>query len=157
MPQYPHVFLPVDVEMVEQGHLVLREGSGLVCAQNIYGTKILDGVQILDDGLFPGHADRALGKAGGHDHGQHFRGKPHRDGEREQGRFHPVALGKAVDEQHDGNHDQHETDQHPGDLVDALFKTGPDRLGADAFRHLAEDGGIAGGHAHPGGAAADDV
>lgn len=122
--QHPGVLFPVQVPVVFQHHLILGEGSGLVGAEHVDGAEVLDGIQILDDGLFLAHGHRTLGKAGGHDHGQHLGGKAHCDGDAEQKGIQPVALGQPVDEEHQRNHHQHEADQHPGHRVHAPGEAG---------------------------------
>ena len=57
-------------------------------------------LQPLDDDLLARHGDGALGQADGHDHRQHFRSQAHGHGHGEEERIAPVALGQAVDEEH---------------------------------------------------------
>ena len=107
------------VEVMRQDDPVLGQCAGLVRAQNIHGAEVLNGVQAFHHHLAARHGHGALGQVGRHDHRQHFRGQPDRDGQGEQEGVHPVALGEAVHQQHDGNHHQHEADQQPADAVDA--------------------------------------
>ena len=135
MAQYARVVLPVYVEVIFQHDLILRQRSGLVGAKDVYGAEVLDGIQVLDDGLLFAHGDGALGKAGGHNHGQHLRGKSHGNGDAEQECLQPVAFCNAVDEENQRDHDQHEADQHPGDGVDALGKAGFNRFSGHCGCH----------------------
>lgn len=57
--------------------------------------------------------DRALGWGGRHNHGQHLGRQPHSHRQREQESLWPVTLGKAIEQQHDGHHDQRKADQQP--------------------------------------------
>ena len=116
------IHIAVHVERIFQHDAILRQGPGLVRAQDVHGPEILDRIEMLYDDLFPGHGDRALGEVGGHDHGQHFRGQAHGHGQREQRCLHPVAFRKAVEEEHHRNHAHHEPDEHPRYGVHALLE-----------------------------------
>ena len=116
------IHIAVHVERIFQHDAILRQGPGLVRAQDVHGPEILDRIEMLYDDLFPGHGDRALGEVGGHDHGQHFRGQAHSHGQREQRCLHPVAFRKAVEEEHHRNHAHHEPDEHPRYGVHALLE-----------------------------------
>lgn len=63
-----------------------------------------------------------------------------------QQRLHPVALGKAVDEQHHRHHHQHEADEHPGNGAHSLFKGGLGRLFVQLPGQCAQHG--VGAHRH---------
>ena len=78
--EHARVFLPMDVHMVFQHHPVLSQGSCFVRAQDIQGAKVLDGIQIFDDGFLFGHRNGSLGKAGCDGHRQHFRSQSDGDG-----------------------------------------------------------------------------
>ncbi len=134
------------VHMARQENLVLRQGAGLVGAQHVHSAEVLDRVQALDNDLLARQKHRALGQRGGDDHRQHFRGQAHGNRQREQQRLGPVALGKAVDEQHQRCHHEHETDQQPADFVDAMLERGGRTVsGGHALRQRAEIGAVAGG------------
>ena len=155
--QYPGVVFAVDVQVIFQHYLILCQGAGFVSAEDVDGTKVLDGVQIFHDGLLFAHGDCALGKASGHDHGQHFRGKPHGDRDAEQKRFQPVALGDAVDEEHQRHHDHHKADQHPRNGVDPLGEAGLYCLPSHGRGHGTEESLVAHADCHGGGAAGDHI
>ena len=89
-----------NVKMPLQDDAVLGQRPGLVGAQHVHGAEILDRMQALDDHPLARHGDRALGEIGRHNHRQHFRRQAHRDGEREQQRLEPIALGEPVDQEH---------------------------------------------------------
>ncbi len=110
--------LPPYIHMPGQKNLVLGQGAGLVSAQHIHRPKVLDGIKTLDDDFFTRQKHCALGQGRRHDHRQHFRGQAHGNRQREQQGFSPVALGKAVDKQHQRGHHEHKADQQPTDLVD---------------------------------------
>ncbi|MNT18287.1 hypothetical protein D3C72_1534780 [compost metagenome] len=112
------------VQMACQKNLVLRQRTGLVRAQHIHGTEVLDGVQPFDDDLLARQKHRALGERGGHDHRQHLGRETYRHRQRKQQRLGPVTLGEAIDGKHQRHHDKHETDQHPADLVDTGLECG---------------------------------
>ena len=147
----------IQTQMVLQNDAVLCQGAGLVGAQHVHGTKVLDRVQTFDHHLVLGHGHRAFGQVGGHNHGQHFRGQAHGNGQCEQEGFGPVAFGKTVDQQHDRHHDQHEANQQPADAVHAPVKRG---LGARTHNGLGQRSKIgpgAGGNDDGRGCAADHV
>ena len=155
--QHTGVVFAVDVQVIFQHHLILRQGASLVGAEDVNGTKVLDRVQVFHDGLLFAHGDRTFCKAGGHDHGQHLRGKPHGDGDAEQKCFQPVALGEAVDEEHQRHHDHHKTNQHPRNGVDPLGEASLYRLPSHGRGHGAEEGLVAHADCHGGGTAGDHV
>ena len=141
--QHPHVLPAVYIQMIFQHNLVSGQRSGLVRAENICRSQILNRIQIFYDYLFLRHGHRSPGQAGGHDHGKHLRRQAHgyRDGK--QRRIHPVAVGKTVQEQHHRHHDQHEADQHPGNGIDAFFKGSFGGFYLQALRRLAQQRVIA--------------
>ena len=47
--QHFFVFVTVEVQVLDENDAVLRQGAGLIGAQNIDGAKILNGVKPLDD------------------------------------------------------------------------------------------------------------
>ena len=155
--QYPRIVLTVYVEVIFQHNFILCQRSGLVGAKNVYGTEVLDGIQVLDDGLLFAHGDRAFGKAGRHDHGEHLRGQTNGNGDAEQECFQPVAFRNAIDEEHQRNHDQHEADQHPGDGIDALGEAGLYRFSGNGGRHGAKQGVIADADRNSGCAAGNHI
>ena len=116
--QYVVRLLPPDIHMPGQKNLVLCQGPRFIGAQYIHRTKVLDGIQAFDDDFFTRQEDGSLGQRRGHNHWQHFRSQPHRNGKCEQQGFSPVALGEAVDKQHQRRHHKHEPDQQPADFVD---------------------------------------
>jgi hypothetical protein len=70
--KHPLGFLPSDVQVPFQDYSVLRQGAGLVRAQSVHRTEILDRVKALDDHPLVRHCTRALGEIHRHDHRQHF-------------------------------------------------------------------------------------
>ena len=134
------------IGMALQHDLVLRQGAGLVGAQHVHGAEVLDRVQPFDHHLLFRQFHGALGQGAGDDHRQHFRRQADRHRQREQERFHPVALGPAIDQEHQRRHHQRKADQQPADAVDARFKRGGRALGGrDAGGDRAEIGAVAGG------------
>ena len=64
--------------------------------------------------------------------------KSHGDGDREEQRLAPVALGEAIDEKYAGNHHQHEADHQPDESVDALVEARQFAPTRDPVGELAE-------------------
>ena len=155
--QYPRIVFTVYIEVIFQHNFILCQRSGLVGAKNVYGTEVLDGIQVLDDGLLFAHGDRAFGKAGRHDHGKHLRGQADGNGDAEQECFQPVAFCNAIDEKYQRNHDQHEADQHPGDGIDPLGEAGLYRFSGNCGRHRPKQSMIADADRNSGCAAGDNI
>ena len=156
--QHPLAASAERIGVALQHDLVLSQGAGLVGAQNVHGAEVLDGVQAFDDHLLARQLHRPFGQRRGDDHRQHFRRQPDRHRQREQRRFPPVALGVAVDQQHDRRHHQHKADQQPADLADAALEgVRLLLLAGDALRQLAEIGAAAGADHHRQRGAADHV
>ena len=136
---------------------VLGKRAGLVGAQHVHGTEVLDRVQPLHDHPLARHRDRALGEVRGHDHRQHFGRQPDGDREGEQQRFEPISFAEAVDEKYRGDEHKDEADHQPGEPVDAFLETGLDSLPGDDVGELPEIGAAAGVDDHPGRVAAHHV
>ena len=66
-------------------------------------------------------------------------------------------LGKAVDQEDRGDHDQDEADHQPGEFVDAAIEGGGNALAGDLVGKLAEEGCRPGPHDHAGAVAGHDV
>ena len=130
----------LQIEVALEDDQVLRQRTGLVGAQHVHRPEVLDGVEAFDDDLFLRHRHCALGQIDGHDHRQHFRREPDRNGDREQQRLEPIALAQAVDQEHQRGHDRNEADHHPGDPGDALVEAGQHALLGDRASHLTESG-----------------
>ena len=136
--------------MALQDNLVLGEGAGLVGAQHVHGAQVLDGVDVLNDHVLARHVGGAAGQAGGHYNGQHLRGDAHRDGDGEQQRIQPVALGNAVHHKDDGAHDQHERHQYARHRRHADVEAGARGLDLQGAGDLAQIGVLAGAQHHGG-------
>ena len=125
------------IRMALEHDLVLRQGACLVGAEHIHGAEVLDRIEALHDDFLFRQFYGALGQGAGDDHGQHFRRQADGHGQGKQERFHPVALGPAVDQEHQRRHHEGEADQQPADAVHARFKRGRRALGG---RHARGDG-----------------
>ncbi len=157
MPKHARIFLAVDVPVVLQHHLVLRERAGFVGAQHVHGAKVLNRVEVLDDGLLLAHRDRALGQTGGHDHGEHLGGEAHGDADGEQPCLEPIPLGDAVDHEYEGNHYHHELDKDLGNAVYALGEACLHGLVGEVRRHRAKERAVAHAKGKRGGAARNNA
>ena len=102
------VLAAVDVEVALEHDAVLGEGAGLVGAEDVDGTEVLDRVETLDDDAGAAEVDGTLAEAGGDEHGQHLGREADGDGEREEQGVDPVALGDAGDDEDHRQHDEHE-------------------------------------------------
>ena len=126
----------IHVHVALQYDVVLRQGARLVGTENVHGTEILNGVQILYDGLLARHDHRSFRKVGGNNHRQHLGGKSHGHGDGEDEGLHPVALRNAVDQEHDRYHYEHEADEQQTHLGDSLVES----RGCTMARHVLGDG-----------------
>jgi hypothetical protein len=145
-----------DIKMALEDNTILRECAGLVRAQHVHGPEVLDGVEAFDDDLFLRHRHGTLSQIDRHDHRQHFWREAHRHGDREKQCLEPIALGKAVDHEHERGHHQDETEHQPGKPGDALVETRPDALLSDRACHLTKRRPRAGEHDNTAADAADD-
>ena len=136
--QHAVVRLAVYVQVIFQHHLVLRERTSLVRAEDVHCAEVLNRVQVLDDDLLAAHGHGALRQRGGHNHRQHFRRQTDGNRNGEQPRLNPVAVAQTVDEQHNRHHQEHEANQHPRNAVDTLLKGGLRRLDVQRLCHCAE-------------------
>ena len=109
--QYRFITFAAGVDMVLKDDVILGQGAGLVRAQHVHRAQVLDGIEALDHHFALGHGSSALGQVGADNHWQHFRGQADRHRQGKQEGVTPVALGKAVEEEHDRHHDQHKADQ----------------------------------------------
>ena len=107
MAQHACVLVAVGVEVALENDAVLGEGTGLVAAQDVHGTQVLDRRQVLDDDLAAGEVLGALREARGHDDGKHLRRDAHGHARGKQQRVDDVALGGGVDGKDGRRHDEH--------------------------------------------------
>ena len=134
------------VEMTLEYDFVAREGPGLIAAQHVHGAQVLDGGDLLDHDVLRAHGLCAASEAGRHDNRQHLRRDAHGDGDGEQQRVEPIALGEAAQDEHDGAHDEHEPDEHAGDRRHAGVETRGGRAGVERACDAAQVGARTGGH-----------
>ena len=156
MTEHPVIFFPMQIQVDFQHHAVLCQRTGLIRTKDVHGAQILNRVQVFDDHLLVTHRHRPAGQGSCHDHGQHFRRKPDRDGQCEQHSLHPVMLCKTVHEKYHRDHHQHKADQNPGNRVDALVKGGLHWFRVQFLRHGAEHRVVADRNHDCFGTAADD-
>ena len=164
MAQHTCVLIAIGVEVALEHDAVFGEGAGLVAAQDVHGTQVLDRRQLLDDNLATGEVLGALRQARGHDDGKHLRRDAHGHARGEQQRVDDVALGGGVDGKDGRRHNEHEAYEQHGDARDAAVKRAllaapVERLG-DAAQVGVRAGGNDkryGGAVLHGGAGKDDV
>ncbi len=113
MAQDPGILQPLNVHVILQDDMVLSQGSGFISTQHVNSAEVLNRVQILYNRLLFTHRNSTLGQTGGHDHRQHLRCQADSDGDTVHESVYPVSVGDTVDDEHRGNHDQHEFDQNP--------------------------------------------
>ena len=120
MTQYSCILVTVNVQMIFQYNLILRQRACFIGTKNINRAKVLDGIEILDDGFLFAHGNSALSQAGCNNHRQHLRRQSYGNRDAEQEGLQPIALGDAVDEEYQRNHNQHEAYQYPGNSIDTF-------------------------------------
>src|ERR1039458_3210633 len=127
-----------DITVPLQGDTIFGEGTGLIGAEYVHSTKVLNGVETFHDYLFAAHGKRALGQADGHNHGQHLRGQANGYGHREEECSFPVVLGKPVDEEDHRQQASDERNHDPCEAAQALIKACWRAFPGDPTRHRAE-------------------
>ena len=137
--QDPVVLLSVHIQMTLQYNLILSQGPGLVCTQDVHGAQVLDRVQLLHNDLMAAHGYSAPGQAGSHDHRKHLRRQADGDGNGKENRVQPVSLHKAVQQQNHRHHEQHQPHQQPGHGIHPLFKGGLCLFFRKPPRHASQD------------------
>ena len=164
MAQHARVLVAIGVEVALEHDAVFGEGAGLVAAQDVHRSEVLNRRQLLDDNLATGEVLGALRQARGHDDGKHLRRDAHGHARGEQQRVDDVALGGGVDGKDGRRHNEHQAHQQHGDARDAavkraLFAAPVEHLG-DAAQVGVRAGGNDkrhGGAVLHGGAGKDDV
>ena len=151
------IFFAHNIQVIFQCYFVFCQCAGFVCAQNVNGTQVLDGIQVFDDHFLTAHGNGAFCQTGGYDHREHFRCQTNSNGNGKEGCIEPVPFGKAIQEQYDGHHDEHEADQYPGNGVYTFFKRSFCRFFGQMFCHVTQHGVVAGCNNNAGCAAADNV
>ena len=134
------VLLQHNVAVFFQNDVVHRQRAGLVGTQHVHRPEVLDRVDALDDDLLAAHRQSPFREANGHDHREHFRRQSHRHRNGEEKGLAPIALGQAVDDEHQGYHHHDETQHQPGETRDALVERGLRRLLRERRGHTAEVG-----------------
>ncbi len=155
--QHALILLLHDVAVPFQNDVIHGQGAGLVGAENVHGSEVLDGVEPFDNDPPARHRDGAVRQAHGHDHRQHLRRQADRDGQGEEKGLPPVPFGQPIDDEHQRHHHEHEADHQPGELTDTAVETGLGRLLRDDAGHAPQVGVAPGGHDHTAGRAALDA
>ena len=135
MAQHARVLVAIGVEVALEYDAVFGEGAGLVAAQDVHGTQVLDRRQLLDDNLATGEVLGALRQARGHDDGKHLRRDAHGHARGEQQRVDDVALGGGVGGKDGRRHNEHEAYEQHGDARNAAVKRA---LLAASVEHLGD-------------------
>src|ERR1035437_6050054 len=138
--------LALEVEVALKDNAVLCERTGLIRAQYVHCSEVLDCVETFDNDLLLRHCHGALGQIDRHDHRQHFRGEPDRHGDREQQCLKPIALGKAIDHDHKRRHNHDKTDHKPSETGDAFVEAREHTLLGDRACYLTKSRPRAGEH-----------
>ena len=101
----------------------LGQGAGLVGAQHVHRTHVLDRRRAFDDHLQGRHAQRAVRQGDRHHHRQQFGREPHGQRDRKQERLQQRALECDVDEQRE----QHQQQGQPHDEHAKVARAGLER------------------------------
>ena len=72
------IFIAQNIYIIFQQDTFIGQCSCFIHTKHIHASKALHGVQIFDDGLLFSHGKASFCKAGGDDHGEHFRHQPYR-------------------------------------------------------------------------------
>lgn len=164
MAQHARVLVAIGVEVALEHDAVFGEGAGLVAAQDVHRSEVLNRRQLLDDNLATGEVLGALRQTRGHDDGEHLRRDAHGHARGEQQRVDDVALGRGIDGKDGRRHNEHEAYEQHGDAGDAAVKRA---LLATPVEHLGDAAQVGvraggndkrhGGAVLHGGAGKDDV
>ena len=73
MTQYPSIVLAIYIQVVFQNNLILGQRAGLVGAENVNSTEVLNGIKVFNDCLLLAHGNSAFRKTGRYNHRKHFR------------------------------------------------------------------------------------
>ncbi len=154
--QHAGVLAAVDVQVALKDDAILGQGPGLIGAQNVDGTQVLDGVQALYDHMVARQVYGALAQAGGDQHRQHLGREAHGHRQREEQGRQPVVLGEARDDKHDGKHNEHQPHEQAAGRADPLVKRCVAFATGQRSRRLAKHGALTRCHNHAAGVARDD-
>ena len=143
-----HVGVPEDVlalparhiDVLLQNNTVLGERAGLVGAEDVDRTEVLDRVELLHDHLLARHGQSPLGEVHRHHHRKHLGGQAEGNSETEHEGSRPVMLRDADDQEDDANHHDHEAHHQPGEPRDAAVEAGEDRGAPELLRNRSEVG-----------------
>jgi hypothetical protein len=105
------VVLALDIHVPVEHDLPFGECARLIAAQNLHAAEVLDGRELLDQHLLPGHPSRAAGQRDRDDHRHHLR--RHADGKcdgEEKG-----LQQRALEDDIDQENEQDEEHDHPRD------------------------------------------
>ena len=116
------ILAPVSIDKLFQHNVVAGQCPGLIGAKNVHRPEILDGVEVLDNGLFLSHRDSSFAQVSGDNHRKHLRSQSHGYGNGKNKGFEPVAFRHSVDKKHQRHHHQHETDQQKTDIADSFIE-----------------------------------
>ena len=90
--KHPFAGVVLHVQVLLKDNLAFRDRAGLVRAEHIHGTKILDGIQAFDNYLLFGHRNGAFGQVDRYDHRHHLGGQTNSDRQGEQEGFQPIVF-----------------------------------------------------------------
>ena len=142
--EHARILFTQNVEVALKHNLVCGDGAGLVGAQDVHGTQVLDCGRVLNNNVLLGHLRSTARKASGHNNRQHLRGNAYGNRDAKEQRIKPVTLEESVCKEHDGAHDQHERDKYLGDGLEALVKAGLAGRLLEQLGHGAHVGFVAG-------------
>src|SRR5271157_1320693 len=114
--------ISLHVQVLLKYDLSLGDGTGLVGAQYIHRSEVLDGIEALDNDFLLRHVEGALGQVDRHDHGQHFGGQPNSYCHGKQKCFQPVVFAETIDQEDSRNHNGYKTNHEPGEFVYPLVE-----------------------------------
>ena len=117
------IFIAQDIHIIFQQDTFIGQCSCFIHTKHIHASKALHGVQIFDDGLFFTHGKASFCKAGGDDHGEHFRHQPYRYRQCECKGFQPFSTCDSQYKKYNGNQNCHKPDHDPGNGIGSFLKS----------------------------------
>ncbi len=124
--------LSVGIERLAQLDHALGQRAGLVGAEHVDGTEVLDRLEPAHDDPARGHRARPVGQRHADDRRQQFRGQSDGQRDREHQRVDDRPMQQQVDGQHEQHHHDHDLQQQVTEAAHAPRELGLGLAGLDA-------------------------
>ena len=136
--------LSVTSQILLQDNIVLGQCSGLIRTEYIHRPQILNRRHIFHNRLLLRQELRPFCQRSVHNHRKHAGRNANRHGNSKEKCFQPVFLDQAINQKDKNHHQNHVSNQNPGNLCKAPIKIGTLLLLMDAGRNTPEVGVFSG-------------